>query len=92
MAQDIPKLDQCILPADLHSAFPPHTVSPQDVLKKLKKLNTNRIGGSDCIPPRVIKEFCYEVCFPLSQIINCSLQEGVVPDIWKSAFGFPVPK
>lgn len=41
----------------------------------------------------MIKEFSYELSFPLCKIINCSLQEGIVPDImWKRAFVIPGPK
>ena len=92
VAQDIPKLDCNSLPAYLPMISSPPSVSPQDVFIKLKKLNINKSGGPDCIPPRVIKEFSYELSFPLCQIINCSLQEGIVPVIWKRAFVIPVPK
>ena len=58
----------------------------------LKLAKLNKSGGPDCIPPRLIKEFSYELCFPLTEIFNCSLCEGVVPDIWKMAYVVPVPK
>ena len=62
------------------------------VFNKLKKVKLGKSGGPDCLPPRIIKEFAYELCFPLANICNCSLCEGVVPEIRKKAFVVPVPK
>ena len=92
VANDISPLDVSQLPAYLPSGAPPPSVSPQDVFQKLKKLNLSKSGGPDCIPPRINKEFAYELCFPLAEIFNCSLQEGRLPNIWKSAYVVPVPK
>ena len=33
-----------------------------------------------------MKEFAYELSFPLTEICNCSILEGVVPDMWKMAY------
>ena len=34
----------------------------------------------------------YELCFPVTNIFNCSMREGIVPDIWKMSFIIPIPK
>ena len=92
IADDIPRLDLGNLPAYLPSECPVPVVTPQQVFTKLRKVKMGKSGGPDCLPPRVIKEFAYELCFPLANIFNCSLGEGIVPEIWKKAFVVPVPK
>ena len=63
-----------------------------EVNGKLKKVKLHRSGRPDLIPSSLIREFSYELCFPLSDIFNCSLKEGTVPDIWKSVYVVPVSK
>ena len=55
-------------------------------------MKLSKSGGPDCIDPRLIMEFAYELSFPLTEIFNCSLTEGIVPNIWKMAYKVPVPK
>lgn len=92
VADDIPHLNIDNLPAYLPACGPPPSVTPEQVYVRLKKLKLNKSGDPDHIPPRLIKEFAYELSFPLSEIFNSSLHEGIVPDIWKSAYVVPVPK
>ena len=61
VANDISQLHLNHLPAYLPSETPRMSVSPWDVFKKLKSLDITKSGGPDCIPPRVIKEFAYEL-------------------------------
>ena len=91
VAQDIPPLDHNSLPAYLPSITPHMTVSPHEVYNKLKRINTSKSGGPDCIPPRIVKEFAYELSFPIYDIFNCSLRDGILPNIWKTAYVTPVP-
>ena len=62
-----------------------------NLLYNLMNLNLNKSGGPDNVPPRLIKEFAYELCFPLAEVFNCSLNAGAVPDLWKKAIVVPVP-
>ena len=91
VAQDIPPLDHNSLPAYLPSITPHMTVSPHEVYNKLNRINTSKSGGPDCIPPRIVKEFAYELSFPIYDIFNCSLRDGILPNIWKTAYVTPVP-
>ena len=69
IADDIPRLDLGNLPAYLPSECPVPVVTPQQVFTKLRKVKMGKSGGPDCLPPRVIKEFAYELCFPFSQYL-----------------------
>ena len=55
------------------------------------------VGGGEVetllqIPGRLIKEFACELSEPLADILNHSLQDGIVPPEWKSATVVPLPK
>ena len=85
VASDLPCLNLSCLPAYLPALSPVPTISPLEMYG-------HKSGGPGLILSWLIREFSYEICFPLSDIFNCSLKEGTVPDIWKSAFIVPVPK
>ena len=44
------------------------------------------------MPARIINEFAYELSIPVTDIINCSFSQGVVPVQWKQANIVPIPK
>ncbi|KAM3849703.1 death domain-containing protein 1 [Diretmus argenteus] len=79
------------LPAFL-PAEPAPTIQPWEVYEKLKRVNTRKAAGPDQIPGRLIKEFACELSEPLADILNHSLQDGIVPPEWKSATVVPLPK
>ena len=58
----------------------------------LKKINASKATGPDGIPPRLVKEFAYELSVPFTDILNCSYTEGTVPHQWKKAIVIPIPK
>ena len=58
----------------------------------LKVVKTSKSSGPDGIPPKLIKEFAYELSSPLTDVLNCSFKEGVVPHQWRSAIVVPIPK
>jgi len=62
------------------------------VKKKLDSLRTDKAAGVDGFSPRVLVELCDVICTPLIQIMNNSLQTGVVPDERKAANVIPVHK
>ena len=68
------------------------TVSDEEVLKHLKKLNRKSAMGLDEIPPLFLKDTAYVISKPLAHIINCSLMSGVVPNDFKRARVVPVYK
>ena len=60
-------------------------VTPDAVTKLLNKLNKDKAQGPDKIPPRVLKELSVPLGIPLSILFNKSLDEGQLPQEWRSA-------
>ena len=68
------------------------TVSDEEVLKHLKKLNRKSAMGLYEIPPLFLKDTAYVISITLAHIINCSLTSGVAPNDFKKARVIPVYK
>ncbi|XP_069989695.1 uncharacterized protein [Penaeus vannamei] len=58
-------------------------VSEYDVYQHLRRIAKSKSPGPDDIPPRLLREFAPDLATPLNDIFNCSITEGVVPDLWK---------
>lgn len=80
------------LPAYLPSNDRTPVLYDWDVYKELKEIKTSKSSGPDGIPSKLIKEFAYELSGPLTDVLNCSYREGIVPLQWKSAIVVPIPK
>ena len=65
---------------------------PWEVYSELQKVNPSKAGGPDGIKPQLVKEFAYELSIPLTDILNSSFREGIVPSQWKKAIVVPIPK
>ncbi|KAI8500437.1 hypothetical protein Bbelb_220030 [Branchiostoma belcheri] len=89
--QSLPPIDLSSLPAYLPS-LPAPSVEPWEVYKKLQGVKTRKAAGPDGIPGKLIKEFAYELSSPLADILNSSLQHGILPEEWKCATVVPIPK
>ncbi|XP_072019731.1 uncharacterized protein [Amphiura filiformis] len=85
-------LDHSELPTFLPAVKPAPVLYPWDVYSELKRVKTSKSSGPDGIPPKIIKEFAYELSGPLTDVLNCSFEEGIVPHQWKSAIVVPIPK
>ena len=48
--------------------------------------------GLDNIPPRLLKDASAIVTKPITAIINASLSQSKVPDVWKAAYVIPLFK
>ena len=59
---------------------------------ELNNVKTTKATGPDGISPKLVKEFAYELSLPLTDVLNCSYTEGVVPKQWKKAIVVPIPK
>ena len=92
VAADIPPLDTACLPPFLPSADEVPILHSHVVCKKLLHVKANKAMGPDSIPPRVIKEFAYELAEPVTKIFNTSLSTGEVPFLWKCSNITPIPK
>ncbi|XP_035686639.1 uncharacterized protein LOC118422899 [Branchiostoma floridae] len=80
------------LPAYLPSPAPPPTVSVWDMWNRLRNVKIGKATGPDGISPRIIREFSFELSQPLCDILNTSLCQGEVPDMFKDADVVPIPK
>ena len=92
VSSHIEPLNISTLPAYLPVDDTPPTLHPWEVYKELKAIKSSKASGPDGIPPKLIKEFAYELSSPLTDVLNCSFREGVVPHQWKSAIVVPIPK
>ena len=60
-------------------------IQVEDVVKKLKGLNTNKSSGPDEIHPKLISELAEILSEPLTILLNSSLRSGKIPKEWKTA-------
>ena len=68
------------------------SVSDEEILKHLKKLNRKSAMGLDEIPLLFLQDTAYVISKLLAHIINCSLMSGVLPKDFKRARVVPVYK
>lgn len=67
-------------------------ISLEALEKSLKSLDINKSAGSDDLPPLFIVKCSQSLTLPLGMIFSRSVEEGVVPTVWKSALVSPVHK
>ncbi|XP_033116859.1 uncharacterized protein LOC117116866 [Anneissia japonica] len=80
------------LPAYLPSSNPPPQFEPHEIFEDLRRININKAGGPDSIPPKVLRKCAFELSVPVTDLINASLAQAKVPTQWKEANVVPVPK
>ena len=71
--------------------MPTPIISVTDIRKSLTASSTSISCGPDGIPPLLLKKFS-ELCSPLCDLFNMSLQQGCVPKAWKTAKIVPIYK
>jgi len=67
-------------------------ISPEEVFYKLERINIRKSPGPDNLPNWFLRDLAFALCDPLCHIFNVSIQEGVVPNIWKQAHIIAIPK
>ena len=67
-------------------------ISPDLIMKKLKKLNCCKSPGPDGWHPRVLVELAQQLCKPLSILFRKSLDCSSLADIWKIGHVIPIHK
>ena len=72
--------------------LPDILISPSDVLREIKSLNTNSSMGMDGIHPRLLSRCASTLSMPLSIIYNASLRAGALPLEWLSSQVTPIFK
>ena len=92
----IEPLNISILPAYLPVDDTPPTLHPWEVYKELKAIKSSKASGPDGIPPKLIKEFAYELSSP-SQMCLIVLSEkglylidGNLPLLFPSSCNIPL--
>ena len=78
-----PKMEECSKSGG--KAVTNILITPYAVQSILKGLDSNKAQGPDGIPPRVLKEISKEISKPLCKLFNKTLEEGVLPEDWKTA-------
>eukprot|EP00918_Siedleckia_nematoides_P068960 GHVU01150341.1.p1 GENE.GHVU01150341.1~~GHVU01150341.1.p1 ORF type:complete len:234 (-),score=11.70 GHVU01150341.1:1379-2080(-) len=92
IASSLPTLDRGRLPAYLPATRPAPSVTRQQMWKELSRIKVHTAAGPDNIPNRILKEFAFEFSTPISDILNSSLDSGIIPKQWKRAIVIPLPK
>ena len=82
---DLPRPVTCNIDPDM-------TIIEDQVLHELEKLDPSKSPGPDEIHPKILYETRTIIAYPLSLIFNASLQEGRIPEDWKSANITPIHK
>ena len=62
------------------------------VRKKLDRLRSDKAARADDLSPRILNKLKEEICYPLTVIMQSSLESGVVPSDWKTANITPIFK
>ena len=77
-----------------HGDSPLHNtdITPEKVKKKIDVMRANAAPGPDKLCPRLLKGVSELICTPLSTIFKKSIDEGVVPDDWRTANVTPIFK
>ena len=67
-------------------------VTAEMVLELLKTLKINKSCGPDDIHPMMLKELAELLASPVATLFNMSIQDGVLPEEWLTAFVSPIFK
>ena len=63
-----------------------------EVYEYLKRIKTNTSTVKGDLPAKINKEFACELSEPLTNILNCMVERGEYPNIWKLEMVTPAPK
>ena len=99
----IQKMDDKTITFTQLKSFPYHSYNPfpkvshisisvDGVANLLHNLNPHKATGSDGIPAYFLKECSIEIAPILTLIFQCSIQQGSMPDEWKTANIIPIFK
>ena len=60
-------------------------ITEEAIINKLLKLKIDKSPGPDCLHPRVLREISAEIGQPLKHIFGISLEQGTIPEDWRSS-------
>src|ERR1700733_5913516 len=78
-------------PAELTS-FVMYSTFPAEILSLSSSINLSRSIGPDHLDPTIIKDNLINIINPLTDILNSSLETGIIPDKLKLATVIPIFK
>lgn len=83
-----------ICPTEMNETGPPSgpLITAYEVADALSHVNIYKSSGPDGIPNWLLRDFAYIIAEPVCNIMNASITNGVVPDLWKQADVVPIPK
>ena len=64
---------------------------PDEVIKIIQSFKTKKSTGDDGISMHILKQLC-QSCLPITNLINVSLEQGIVPNAMKLANVIPIYK
>ena len=62
-----------------------YNIAVLEVFNELEHIDMHKSIGPDDLPNWVLCDYAFAVSEPLCHILNYSLQNGVMPNIWKAA-------
>lgn len=68
------------------------STTEKEILNIIKSIKSKRSAGWDEISPFLLKKCSNSLVTPLTFLVNCSLQEGVFPNVLKFSCVKPIPK
>ena len=69
-----------------------YEISVNEVFNELERIDVHKSSGPDDLQNWALREYAFAISEPLCHIFNYSLQNGVIPSIWKSANVVLIPK
>ena len=67
-------------------------ITTKKVMEKIKKLKRGAAAGPDKIGPQLLQELIEVISSPLATVMRKTLEEGVVPEDWRTANVSPIYK
>ena len=83
----LPEVNDIPLPS-----ISPLTVHVEGVAQLLTNIQPHKASGPDNLPARFLKEVAYEIAPVLSIVFQASLDQGHLPNIWRTAAVVPIYK
>ena len=77
--------------SDCYSLLDGSSITSNELITTIRNLDDSPNSGPDLIPPFFVKR-CLPIVKPLLDLYNKSLQSGIFPELWKSAFIYPIHK
>jgi hypothetical protein len=72
-------------PTDCREEIKEVKITEKDVKAKFKKLRADGAAGPEGMGPLLLQKLVEEISWPLAKVMQASLQEGAVPEKWRTA-------